>query len=97
MTVLRYETLARRFLTARVTQADELGVSGLDGAVVARFCWASAIACVWLGKGKGRGAALPVAVPARPRVHAKVVGGVRSGRCRVAGDDDPADDAAGRH
>ncbi len=32
MTVLRYETLARRFLTARVTQIDELGVADLDGA-----------------------------------------------------------------
>jgi site-specific recombinase XerD len=37
MTVLRYETLARRFLTARVTHTDELGVAGLDGAVVSRF------------------------------------------------------------
>lgn len=37
MTVLRYETLARRFLAARVTSTDELGVAGLDGAVVSRF------------------------------------------------------------
>jgi site-specific recombinase XerD len=37
MTVLRYEALARRFLSARVTRADALGVTGLDGAVVARF------------------------------------------------------------
>ena len=37
MTVLRYETLARRFLTARVTSTDELGVADLDGAVVSRF------------------------------------------------------------
>jgi integrase len=37
MTVLRYETLARRFLTSRVTVEDELGVADLNGAVVARF------------------------------------------------------------
>ena len=37
MTVLRYETLARRFLTSRVTPADELGVENLNGADVARF------------------------------------------------------------
>jgi site-specific recombinase XerD len=37
MTVLRYETLARRFLTARVSPADELGVENLTGADVSRF------------------------------------------------------------
>jgi site-specific recombinase XerD len=37
MTVLRYETLARRFLTARVSATDERGVANLDGAVVSRF------------------------------------------------------------
>jgi site-specific recombinase XerD len=37
MTVLRYETLARRFLTGRVSPVDELGVAGLDGAVLSRF------------------------------------------------------------
>jgi len=37
MTVLRYETLARRFLSSRVSPTDELGVAGLDGAVVSRF------------------------------------------------------------
>jgi len=37
MTVLRYETLARRFLSSRVSPIDELGVAGLDGAVVSRF------------------------------------------------------------
>ena len=37
MTVLRYETLARRFLTGRVSPADELGVVDLTGAEVARF------------------------------------------------------------
>jgi hypothetical protein len=37
MTVLRYETLARRFLTARLTSTDDLGVVGADGAVVSRF------------------------------------------------------------
>ena len=37
MTVLRYEALARRFLTSRVTRSDEFGVADLDGAVVSRF------------------------------------------------------------
>ena len=37
MTVLRYETLARRFPTSRVSPEDELGVAGLNGADVARF------------------------------------------------------------
>jgi site-specific recombinase XerD len=37
MTVLRYETLARRFLTSRVSPEDELGVADLNGAAVAKF------------------------------------------------------------
>ena len=37
MTVLRYETLARRFLTGRVSPTDELGVVNLTGAEVSRF------------------------------------------------------------
>ena len=53
MTVLRYETLARRFLTARVTSADELGVAGLDGAVVSRFLLGECNR-VCLGSAKGR-------------------------------------------
>jgi site-specific recombinase XerD len=36
-TVLRYEALARRFLTERVSSADELGVEGLGGAEVSAF------------------------------------------------------------
>ena len=57
MTVLRYETLARRFLTARVTPTDELGVTGLDGAVVSRFLL---VECerVCLGSAKGKVAEL---------------------------------------
>jgi len=53
MTVLRYETLARRFLTGRVTSIDELGVAGLDGAVVSRFLL---VECerVCLGSAKGK-------------------------------------------
>ena len=98
MTVLRYETLARRFLTARVTASDALGVSDLDGAVVSRFLLGECgRVCLGSAKGEGRGAAVVVAVPARPRVHAEVVGGVRSGRRGVAGDDDLADDAAVGH
>ena len=50
-----------------------------------------------VGEGEGRGVALPAAVPVRPRVHAQVVGGIRSGRRGVAGDDDPAGDAAVAH
>jgi site-specific recombinase XerD len=53
MTVLRYETLARRFLTARVTPADELGVADLDGVVVARFLLGECDrVCVGSAKGK---------------------------------------------
>jgi integrase len=57
ITVLRYETLARRFLTARVTPTDELGVTGLDGAVVSRFLL---VECerVCLGSAKGKVAEL---------------------------------------
>ena len=57
MTVLRYETLARRFLTARVTPTDELGVSGLDGAVVSRFLLGECDR-VCLGSAKGKVAEL---------------------------------------
>jgi site-specific recombinase XerD len=37
MTVLRYEMLARRFLSERVSPADELGVESLSGADVSSF------------------------------------------------------------
>ncbi len=57
MTVLRYETLARRFLTARVTPADELGVADLDGAVVSRFLLGEC-GRVCLGSAKGKVAEL---------------------------------------
>jgi site-specific recombinase XerD len=57
MTVLRYETLARRFLTARVTATDELGVSDLDGAVISRFLL-SECRRVCLGSAKGKVAEL---------------------------------------
>ena len=57
MTVLRYETLARRFLSARVTAADELGVVDLDGAVVARFLLGECDR-VCLGSAKGKVAEL---------------------------------------
>lgn len=57
MTVLRYETLARRFLTGRVTATDELGVSGLDGAVVSRFLLGECER-VCLGSAKGKVAEL---------------------------------------
>ncbi len=57
MTVLRYETLARRFLTSRVTQTDELGVSDLDGAVVSRFLLGEC-GRVGLGSAKGKVAEL---------------------------------------
>ena len=57
MTVLRYETLARRFLTARVTPTDELGVAGLDGAVVSRFLLGECDR-VCLGSAKGKVAEL---------------------------------------
>lgn len=57
MTVLRYETLARRFLTARVLPTDELGVCDLDGAVVARFLLGEC-GRVCLGSAKGKVAEL---------------------------------------
>ncbi|MGH2886481.1 MAG: tyrosine-type recombinase/integrase, partial [Solirubrobacteraceae bacterium] len=57
MTVLRYETLARRFLTGRVSPADELGVADLDGAVVARFLLGECDR-VCLGSAKGKVAEL---------------------------------------
>jgi site-specific recombinase XerD len=57
MTVLRYETLARRFLTSRVTRSDELGVAGLDGAVVSRFLLGEC-GRVCLGSAKGKVAEL---------------------------------------
>jgi site-specific recombinase XerD len=57
MTVLRYETLARRFLTGRVSAGDELGVAGLTGAEVARFLL-SECGRVSIGSAKGRVAEL---------------------------------------
>jgi site-specific recombinase XerD len=57
MTVLRYETLARRFLTGRVSPEDELGVIGLDGAVLSRFLLGECER-VCLGSAKGRVAEL---------------------------------------
>jgi site-specific recombinase XerD len=57
MTVLRYEALARRFLTSRVTPADELGIAGLDGAVVSRFLLGEC-GRVSLGSAKGKVAEL---------------------------------------
>jgi site-specific recombinase XerD len=57
MTVLRYETLARRFLTSRVTPADELGIADLDGAVVSRFLLGEC-GRVSLGSAKGKVAEL---------------------------------------
>jgi site-specific recombinase XerD len=57
VTVLRYETLARRFLTARVSSADEFGVAGLDGAVVSRFLLGEC-GRVCLGSAKGKVAEL---------------------------------------
>lgn len=57
MTVLRYETLARRFLTARVTPGNELGVVGLDGVVVSRFL-VGECERVCLGSAKGKVAEL---------------------------------------
>lgn len=57
MTVLRYETIARRFLTGRVSPEDDLGVAGLTGAEVARFLL---LECgrVSVGSAKGRVAEL---------------------------------------
>ena len=98
MTVLRYETLARRFLTGRVSPTDELGVAGLNGAVVSRFLLAECErVCSRVREGKGRRAAVAVAVPARAWVHVAVAGGVGSRRRGVAGDDDPAEHAPVGH
>lgn len=57
MTVLRYETLARRFLIGRVSSEDELGVADLNGAVVARFLL-SECGRVSVGAAKGKVAEL---------------------------------------
>jgi site-specific recombinase XerD len=56
-TVLRYENLARRFLTERVSPADELGVEGLSGADVSAFLLREC-ARVSVGSAKGRVAEL---------------------------------------
>ena len=56
-TVLRYEALARRFLTERVSPADELGVGGLGGAEVMEFLLGEC-ARVSIGSAKGRVAEL---------------------------------------
>jgi site-specific recombinase XerD len=57
MTVLRYETIGRRFLAGRVTAADPIGVAGLDGQAVSRFLL---VECsrVCVGSAKGRVAEL---------------------------------------
>lgn len=57
MTVLRYQTLARRFLTQRVSLVDELGVANLTGADVSRFLLGEC-ARVSVGSAKGRVAEL---------------------------------------
>lgn len=57
MTVLRYETLARRFLSERVSDRDELGVAGLSGADVSAFL-VRECGRVSLGSAKGRVAEL---------------------------------------
>lgn len=57
MTVLRYETLARRFLAGRVSAVDALGVADLDGAVVSRFLLGEC-GRVCLGSAKGKVAEL---------------------------------------
>jgi hypothetical protein len=66
MTVLRYETLARRFLAARVTPTDELGVTDLDGAVVARFLLGEC-GRVCLGSARGRSRSCGRCCGSRPR------------------------------
>jgi site-specific recombinase XerD len=57
MTVLRYETIGRRFLASRVTAADPIGVTGLDGQAVSQFLL---VECsrVCVGSAKGRVAEL---------------------------------------
>jgi len=57
ITVLRCETLARRFLTTLVTPTDEFGVSRLDGAVVSGFLMGECER-VCLGSAKGKVAEL---------------------------------------
>jgi site-specific recombinase XerD len=57
MTVLRYETLARRFLSARVSPRDELGAANLTGADVSSFL-VHECARVSIGSAKGRVAEL---------------------------------------
>lgn len=57
MTVLRYETIARRFLADRVTETDLIGIDGLDGQVVSQFLLAEC-ARVRVGSAKGRVAEL---------------------------------------
>jgi len=56
-TVLRYEALARRFLTGRVSPRDELGVEGLGGADVSAFLLGEC-GRVSLGSAKGKVAEL---------------------------------------
>jgi site-specific recombinase XerD len=56
-TVLRYEMLARRFLTGRVSPADALGVADLSGADVSAFLLGEC-GRVSLGSAKGRVAEL---------------------------------------
>jgi site-specific recombinase XerD len=56
-TVLRYETLARRFLAERVTSDNELGVAGLSGVEVSAFL-VRECARVSPGSAKGRVAEL---------------------------------------
>lgn len=57
MTVLRYETLARRFLGERVARGNERGVKSLTGAAVSSFL-VRECARVSLGAAKGRVAEL---------------------------------------
>ena len=57
MTVLRYETLARRFLSGRVSPQDELGVESLTGADVSAFLLREC-GRVSVGSAKGRVAEL---------------------------------------
>jgi len=57
MTVLRYEILARRFLTGRISPEDDLGVKDLTGAEVSRFLLGEC-GQVSLGSAKGRVAEL---------------------------------------
>ena len=52
-TVLRYSALARKFLAVRVSAYDALGVTGLNGKVVARFLL-DECARLSLGSAKGR-------------------------------------------